>query len=394
MIEFKMPALGADMEDGTLCEWRKKPGDIVERGDIIAEVETQKGLIEIEAFDEGVIEELLIEEGAKVPVGTVMAFINPDGETVSGEKASTPSASEESVDVKASPAKPKMRIKATPLARKMAKENKIELESIKGTGEFGAITKEDVENSMVQQSKKAKEDKTLEKESVEKNIQADLNSKSIRMAVAAAMSKSNQEIPHYYLETKVDMRRSLAWLKEANTKRSPKERLLPAALYIKAVAKALDEHPELNAVWNDGLQLKNEINIGFVVSLRTGGLIVPAIRQADVKNVDEIMETLNDIIPRARAQKLRSSELSASTITITSLGEGGVEKVFGVIYPPQVAILGFGSIVEQAFAENGMLDVRPVMNLTLAGDHRANDGLTGSRFLTTIKSILQNPEAL
>jgi pyruvate dehydrogenase E2 component (dihydrolipoamide acetyltransferase) len=165
-------------------------------------------------------------------------------------------------------------------------------------------------------------------------------------------------------------------------------------LLIKATAKALTDFPELNAVWQNGLQLKKEIHIGFVVSLRNGGIIVPAIHNADLKSLDEIMAALNDIIPRARALKLRSSELSDATITVTNIGDGGADTIFGVIYPPQVAIIGFGNISEQPFAEKGMLGIRTSIFATLAGDHRATDGLTGSRFLLALNNHLQNPEAL
>jgi pyruvate dehydrogenase E2 component (dihydrolipoamide acetyltransferase) len=170
--------------------------------------------------------------------------------------------------------------------------------------------------------------------------------------------------------------------------------LLPAALIIKATAKSLVDFPNLNAIWDNGVQLKKEINIGFVVSLRSGGVIVPTIRNANLKSIDEIMEALNDIIPRARAMKLRSSDLTDSTITITSLGEGGADTVFGVIYPPQVAIVGFGGSSQQAVVENGMLGIRSVFTATLAGDHRVTDGLTGSDFLSTLNNYLQNPESL
>ena len=217
---------------------------------------------------------------------------------------------------------------------------------------------------------------------------------AMRAAVAAAMSFSNREIPHYYLEKRIDMQAAMTWLKETNQQREISTRLLPAVLFIKAVAKAIDSNPALNAVWDHGLQIKNEINIGFVVSLRSGGLLIPAIKNADTKSVEEIMAALNDIIPRARAMKLRSSELSDSTVTITSLGENGADKVFGVIYPPQVAIIGFGSIVTEAVVHNGMLAMRPVVHVTLAGDHRATDGLTGSRFLETLNNHLQNPNDL
>jgi len=385
MIEFQMPSLGADMEAGTLVEWRKKPGDTVKRGDIIADVETQKGLIEIEVFDEGVIGELLIKEGTKVPVGTVMALINPIA-SILETKEITPKiqpTEEKKIEKAIGEKLEKKHIKASPLAKRIAADNNIDLSRIQGTGEDGAITKEDVDNAIVQKEKTAKpEGKTS------------LQIEAIRLAVAAAMSKSNKEIPHYYLEKRIDMTKALAWLREANSKRPIQKRLLPAALIIKATAKSLVDFPNLNAIWDNGLQLKEEINIGFVVSLRGGGVIVPAIRNANLKSVDEIMEALNDIIPRARAMKLRSSDLTDTTISITSLGEGGADMVFGVIYPPQVAIIGFGGSSQQAFVENGMLAIRSVFTATLAGDHRATDGLTGSDFLYALNTNLQNPESL
>ncbi len=391
MIEFQMPSLGADMEAGTLVEWRKKPGDIVKRGDIIAEVETQKGLIEIEVFDEGVIGELLIKEGTKVPVGTVMALINPSeitletkNETIPEKPAVKIQPIEEKIIEKAVAEKFEERhIKASPLAKRIAAENNIDLSQIQGTGEDGAITKDDVENAI---SQKAKIKKTEEKY-LPKN-------ETIRSAIAAAMSKSNTEIPHYYLEKRIDITKVLAWLREANSKRPIQKRLLPATLLIKAVAKSLIDFPELNAIWDNGVRIKKEINIGFVVSLRGGGIIIPTIHKASEKSIDEIMEALNDMIPRARSMKLRSSDLSDSTITITSLGEGGADAVFGIIYPPQVAIIGFGGSSQQPFAENGMLGIRTVFTVTLAGDHRATDGLIGSDFLVTLNKQLQNPEAL
>lgn len=390
MIEFQMPSLGADMEAGTLIEWRKKPGDSVKRGDIIAEVETQKGLIEIEVFDEGIIGELLIKEGAKVPVGTAMALINPTETTLETRKEKIP----EKPAVKIQPTEEKIfekvasekfeerHLKVSPLAKRMAVENNIGLSQIQGTGEDGAITKDDVENAISQKGK------------IEKPEEAIPKNEPIRSAIAAAMSKSNKEIPHYYLEKRIDITKALAWLREANSKRTIQKRLLPAALLIKAVAKSLVDFPELNAIWDNGVQIKKEINIGFVVSLRGGGVIIPSIHNANEKNIDQIMKTLNDTIPRARAMKLRSSDLIDSTITITSLGEGGADVVFGVIYPPQVAIIGFGGSSQQPFIENGMLGIRTVFTVTLAGDHRATDGITGSDFLVTLNKQLQNPEAL
>lgn len=382
MIEFRMPSLGADMEAGTLREWKVKPGDTVERGDIIADVETMKGIIEIEVFDAGVVEQLLVKQDEKVPVGTVMALIRPAGETA----APKPAERHPIEEIPSAPAHEGLRV--SPLARRIAAENHLDLSTVQGSGEGGAITREDVEKAV------AERDIRLKPRPAEPAAAPAASTENIRMAVAAAMSKSNREIPHYYLETSIDMSKALGWLAGANLQRPVAKRLLPVVLLLKATAKALREFPDLNAVWDNGLQRKEEINIGFVISLRTGGLIVPAIRNADQKSPDELMETLNDLIPRARALKLRSSELSESTITLTSLGDDGADAVFGVIYPPQVAIVGFGGIREQPVAENGLLGVRPVLRVTLAGDHRATDGLTGSRFLAALKQLLQQPETL
>lgn len=377
-----MPSLGADMEAGTLREWLVKPGDKVKRGDIIAIVETQKGLIDIEVFDEGVVNQLLIGEDEKVPVGAVMALI-------ANGKEETAKAVQQALEQKMPPGKPVEEmppviaphpVKVSPLAKRIAAEKGIDLQTVRGTGEGGAITKEDVEKAAAQKVVAAEPKPPA--------------SESIRMAVAAAMSRSNREIPHYYLQLKIDMRKSLAWLGETNKLRNVKQRLLPVVLLIKAVAKALTVVPELNGYWENGFQQKNEINIGFAISLRSGGVMIPAIHNADKKTLDELMTALHEIIPRARAMKLKSSELSTSTITITSLGEANAELVYGVIYPPQVALVGFGSIIEQPWAEQGMLDVRPVITATLAADHRATDGTTGSRLLMYINDYLQKPELL
>lgn len=417
MLEYTMPSLGADMESGFLREWRVQPGDSIKKGDIIAEVETQKGIIEIEVFEEGVIGDLLVQVNEPVPVGKPMATILTEEEAAgqkplpAATKAQPEPKPEEAPaaiksDAATTPEQPPHHIRASPLAKRVAAEKGIDISTIQGTGPDGAVLREDVEHALAPEmaapheqaaplpaEKKvplAAESTTPRQAAEPKSASAD----TIRMAVAAAMSKSNREVPHYYLVTKVDMRKALDWLAQANKQRPVKERLLPAALLIKAVAKALNDVPELNAWWENGLQRKESINVGYVVALRTGGIMVPTIHEADTKTLGELMEALNDLIPRARALRLRSSELADSTITVTSLGEAGVETVFGVIYPPQVALVGFGGISEQPWAESGMLDVRPVLTATLAADHRASDGSTGNKLLMAIKNYLQQPENL
>jgi pyruvate dehydrogenase E2 component (dihydrolipoamide acetyltransferase) len=220
-------------------------------------------------------------------------------------------------------------------------------------------------------------------------------SAGMRRAIAAAMSRSKREIPHYYLATRVDLSAALHWLATENARRPVTERLLPAALLLRAVALALRETPELNGFWLDGAFRPSEaIHVGVAIALRQGGLIAPALHEADRKPLPQLMTELRDLVARARAGSLRSSELSDATITVTNLGELGVEMVFGVIHPPQVAIVGFGRVREEPWAAEGMLGVRPVVGLTLAADHRASDGHRGARFLTAIERRLQSPEAL
>jgi pyruvate dehydrogenase E2 component (dihydrolipoamide acetyltransferase) len=218
---------------------------------------------------------------------------------------------------------------------------------------------------------------------------------AMRRVIAAAMARSKREIPHYYLSTTIDMRRSLDWLAAENAKRPVTKRLLYSVLLIRAVALALRSTPELNGFWiDDGFKLADGIHVGVAISLRQGGLINPAIHDVDKKNLDELMENMLDLVNRARTGHLRSSELSDGTITVTNLGEQGVETVFGVIYPPQVALVGFGKIIERPFATNGLLGVRPMIDATVAADHRVSDGHRGGRFLIAIDKLLQEPEKL
>ena len=217
----------------------------------------------------------------------------------------------------------------------------------------------------------------------------------MREAIGALMARSKREIPHYYLELPIDMSVPLEWLHEANLSRPVTDRLLPSVLLLSAVARAATEMPEMNGFWVDGaFRPGGGVHLGVAISLRGSGLIAPALHDADQKSLDEIMAGVRDLVQRARTGRLRSSEMSDPTITVTNLGERGVDLVHGVIYPPQVALVGFGGVRERPWAVEGMLGVRPVVTATLAADHRASDGHAGSRFLTLIDRQLQNPEAL
>jgi len=411
MPEFRMPSLGADMEAGTLIEWKIQPGDPIKRGDVIAEVETDKGVVEVEIFEDGILDQLIVAPGTRVPVGTVLATLRGNGVARAAERPALPVVERPAPTAEAQPPAPppavpaaapaaRERIRVSPLARKLAVDLGVDLSTVQGSGPNGAIERADVERAAAAKRLAAQAPTpppaapAAERPVVTPAAPVDFQA-GMRRAIAAAMSRANREIPHYYLETHIEMSRALRWLEAENQKRSIKARLLPAALLIKAVARALGDVPELNGYWlDDRHQPQEAIHIGFAIALRQGGLVTPAIHHADFKSLDELMEGLRDLITRVRAGRLRSSELTDATITVTNLGDMGVETVYGVIYPPQVALVGFGKIAEQPWAENGMLGIRPVLTATLAGDHRATDGRRGAQFLDALNRYLQEADKL
>jgi pyruvate dehydrogenase E2 component (dihydrolipoamide acetyltransferase) len=359
------------MSAGTLLAWLKQPGERVARGDLIAEVDTDKGVIQVEAFASGTLERILVEPGQKVPVGTVMALIRDDGPAPAG--AREPPA----------PAPAPRPRRVSPLARRRAAELGLDPDSIAGTGADGAVTVADVEESA--------------RTSVAPRAAPPREEPAVRMraVIAAAMTRSKREIPHYYLANAVDLGSAMAWLAEHNQQRPVADRLVVAALLLKAVALALRDFPELNAWWVDERAvLQPSINLGVAVSLRQGGLIVPALEAADRAGVDDLMRRVTDLVTRAKRGALRASELSSGTITVTSLGDRGVDTVLGVIYPPQVAIVGFGRIAERPWVVQGVVVPRPVLTVSLAADHRVSDGHRGALFLDRIDQLLQEPAKL
>jgi pyruvate dehydrogenase E2 component (dihydrolipoamide acetyltransferase) len=376
MAEFLMPFLGADMSAGTLTAWLKQPGDTVERGDIIAIVETDKADIEVEVFSDGVVERLLVEPGTTVPVGTPLALIRGEGEALAVAPPPRPVAPP-----------PAHRLLISPSARQLAEQLGIDPATLSGTGPGGRIQRKDVEavRAGVPEAPRV----------APPAPPAEDRQARMRQAIAAAMSHSNREIPHFFVGQTIDLSRALAWLAEANARRPVAVRLLYGVLLLKAVALALREVPELNGFWKDGGHVPSEaVHVGVAISLRGGGLVAPALHDTDTKGIDELMAEFRDLVQRARAGSLRSSELADPTITVTSLGEQGVEEVYGLIFPPQVAIVGFGKIVERPWAEGGGLFVRPVCHASLAADHRVVDGHRAGLFLAAIDRLLQTPEEL
>jgi len=435
MADFTMPSLGADMDEGTLLEWLVKPGDEVHRGDIVAVVDTAKSAVEVESFVEGVVRELLVEPGTTVPVGQVLATFGDEGAAAVSPAVPVPV-----------PEPPPARV-GSPLVRREAERLGVDLAEVKGSGRGGQITRSDVvaaaaappaapaaapvrgtrvtpfarrlagELGVDLAALEMPEGKPIRAADVRAAAAAGSRERAepvpastpeatavashaarpeeMRTAIARLMSRSKREIPHYYLSTTVDLTSALDWLQERNVTVEVGRRIVPAALLLKATALAAEAAPALNGFWVDGaFRPAPEVHLGVAVSLRGGGLMAPAIHDAARLPLEELMARMRDVVTRARGGRLRGSEMSDPTITVTNLGEQGVEAVQGVIYPPQVALVGFGRIVERPWAVAGLIGVRPVTTVTLAGDHRATDGFTGARFLADIDRRLQIPEEL
>ena len=434
MVDFTMPSLGADMDEGTLLEWLVHPGDTVHKGDVVAVVDTSKSAVEVESFHDGVMGPLLVEPGTTVPVGTVLATIDGAAAARSAAEAAPAAAPA------AEPAAAAPRVHS-PLVRQDAARLGVDLDRVHGTGPGGTVTREDVRRGrrvratpyarrLAQESGIDLEDvRPADGETVHAvDVAAVLGAAkqraahpdggapapaaapapeptpgptrpsgartdAMRATIAATMARSKREVPHYYLSHTVDLHASLAWMQERNRALPIERRLLPAALVVRAVGRAAAAMPLLNGFWVDGAFRPGDgVHVGVAVSLRGGGLVAPAILDTDTLSVEETMERLKDLVARTRSGRLRSRELSAPTITVTNLGEQGVESVHGVIHAPQVALVGVGRVVERPWAVDGMVGVRPVVTLTLAADHRATDGFVGSRFLATLEHHLQHPE--
>jgi pyruvate dehydrogenase E2 component (dihydrolipoamide acetyltransferase) len=545
MGEFTMPSLGADMTEGTLTEWLVQPGDHVRKGDIVAVVDTAKADIEVECFESGVVERLLVVPGTLVPVGTALAVIAPEGAETPAAPAVPPTPAAAWAPGPAAPAVPRApvpaapaaapalaapssplvrhlaeergvnlagvhgtgpggritradvlaaqlatppeaptptpttaaptgraggqvpstapaagplpgqaagdrpmappsvpapvpgvpphrprngpaptgaaaartgpprpgRVRATPLARHLAAEAGLDLARVPGTGAQGAVRAQDVRAELARPSAEAPGGAATAAPSAAAGPRAPSvppspahapaptpapsRAEAMRRAIGELMARSKREIPHYYLSTTVDLAAATDWLRDRNLKVPVSERLVPAALLLKAAACAAREVPQLNGFWTDGSFVPAPaVHLGVAVSLRGGGLVAPAIRDAADLPLPEIMARLRDLVARARAGRLRGSETADPTITVTSLGDQGVEAVFGVIYPPQVALVGLGKVVERPCAVDGLLGVRTVVTATLSADHRASDGATGARYLTVLDRLLQRPEEL
>jgi pyruvate dehydrogenase E2 component (dihydrolipoamide acetyltransferase) len=441
MSEFTMPSLGADMERGVLVEWYVREGDPVERGQVIAAVDTDKAVVDVEVFRSGVIERLLVEPGTTVPVGTPLALIadrddagtvvatststatdaasrpvagsavdQEDRSVIGGERSQHPSvvrsplirhlAERLDVDVasvrgtgvggrvtradveRAGARPPRAGVRASPRARRQAAEWGLDVSRLQGTGPGGAVVIADVVDARDVGPVVAAEQRTAPPD----------RARSVRQAVARLMERSSREIPHFHLTHLVDLTELDAHVRQVNADREPAQRLAPAAVLFRAVALAAAEVPELNGYWQSGgFQAAERVDLAFVVALRGGGVIAPVVHDADRVGLDDLMQTLRGLVERARRGSLRSSELQGASLTFTHLGDRGVDTVHGLIHPPQVALVGAGRVRERPVVVDGEVVARPSVVLSLAVDHRAADGTLGSRMLRRIESALKNP---
>ena len=399
MIEFRLPSLGSDMDEGKLVEWRVRPGDAVRKGQVVAVVDTAKAAIDVECWHDGIVHALLTEPGTTIPVGTPMAVLRAPGESAEAVtqalqaarsaaqaapvKAVTTTMATPEAGIVAPAAAGEARPRVSPAARRLAHELGVDVATLQGHGADGAVTLADVQAG------------SHRPPPPESAAAAPSRAQEMRRVIAAAMARSKREIPHYYLAEDIVLEQAMAWLAERNRSLPVAQRLLPAALLLKAVAVALQRYPEFNGFWRDGGFVAGRgIHLGVAISLREGGLVAPALHDAATRNIATLTRALLDLVKRTRAGALRSSELSDATITVTNLGDQGVASVFGVIYPPQVALVGFGRIAPRPWADDAGVRALPVVTASLAADHRTSDGHRGALLLAEIREQLQVPEAL
>jgi len=413
-IDVIMPQMGADMTEGTLVRWLKQVGDQVNRGDIIAEIETDKATVELEAFEAGILRKHVVPEGETVPVGQVIAVLGDAGEAIGEDPERKPlppvaDRHSETGPTTATPQAPRRaaapieggRVRISPVARRIAADAGIEPSAITGTGPDGRVLRRDVEAAIASQAPAPGPAKAA----VPSPQQAPSPGAAaapfelvpftrMRQAIARRMSQSKQHQPHYYITLDIDMTAASAFRAQLNSQAPEDQRVSFNDLVVKACAIALGRHPRFNAEFtDDGIRVYSQINLAIGVAL-DDGLIAPAIIDVGSKSLGAIAREARDVANRARSGHLKAEEYSASTFTITNLGAFGVETLIGIINPPQSAILGVGSIMPQPVVVDGQVVVRQVMKVALSADHRVTDGAEGARFVKEIQSLLEYPASL
>jgi len=397
VTEVIMPKMGQTMEKGRIIRWLKREGEAVQRGEPLLEIETDKTTVEVEARGTGILKKIIAQEGEEAPIGKIIGYIAKEDEPLPEEPrigVETPlEKPEEKISSEPTKAleKPEVaeRVKASPLAKKLAEELGINISEVVGTGPGGRITREDV----LAFAEKKPKTKVAAEEAAEFQV---VPMTSMRKAIASKMVQSKTSAPHFYVSTQVDMTESVK-LRENLLPTYENEtgaRLSFTHMLVKAVALALVEFPQLNSTFKDeNIRQWKHVNIGIAVSLEDG-LIVPVLRNADKLSLKEIVSKATDLVARAREKKLREEEFLGGTFTISNMGQFDVDSFIAIINVPETAILATGRISDRVVVLNGGIVVRKMMTITLSADHRVVDGAYAAKFLQKVKSLLESPNNL
>ncbi len=404
MPAITMPKLSDTMTEGTIARWKKKKGDTIEAGDILAEIETDKATMEMECFDDGVLTEIYVPDGGKAPVGAKIALVLAEGETVEADAPAKPEA--KAADKPATPeAKPAdksaavpaasdSRVKASPLAKKIATERGVSLEGVAGTGPGGRVTSRDVpeKGQAPAASTPAASAPKIEARAGDDDTKVPLS--NMRRVIAERLVASKQQNPHFYLSIEVDAGPLMRIRRELNSANESAglPKLTVNDFVLLAIGRAAARHPYVNASWGgDSIIQYASVNISVAIAVEDG-LVTPVIRGADKLSLKEISAAVKDLAKRAREKKLKPEEYAGGTITVSNLGAHGIEQFFAIINPPQAAILAIGAIVKKPVVNSkGEIVAGERMNISLSGDHRVVDGAVGAEYLTTLRKLVENP---
>jgi len=403
-----MPKMSDTMTEGVIVSWLKKVGDDIKPGDILAEVETDKATMELENYVKGTLLHIGIPAGGSVPVDALIAIVGAKGEDFSAllngaaPKAAAPAETKTEVSVPSETAvsapatviavsAEDSRLKASPLAKSVAKEKGIDLNQIAGSGDNGRIVKKDVENFVPANNNNgvAKSATVALPQIVAQESYTEVAVSQMRKAIARRLSESKHTAPHFYLTMSINMDNTIAARKQMNEFSEVK--ISVNDIIIKAVAASLRKNPNANSSWlGDKIRYNQHINIGVAVAIEDG-LIVPVVKFADNKSIAHISAEVKQLAEKAKAKKLQPTEFEGNTFTISNLGMFGIDEFTAIINPPDACILAVGAAKEAVIAENGQVKIAQVMKVTLSCDHRVVDGAVGSAFLATLKDMLENP---
>jgi len=449
-----MPQMGYDMHEGKVVRWLKKEGEEVTRGEVIAEIETDKATVEYEAYTGGVMAKIVAEEGIAIPVGGLIAVMTAPGEAIPEDiltdaaialaadspapAAAAVQALEGPISAAVAPADTE-EVRASPLARRLAKERGFDLATITGTGPGGRITEADIpeqgaavapaalasSNGYIKASPLAKRlarergidlgtltgtgpgGRVIEADVPEHAVPAAAESVApatlvsenvelsrMRQAIARVTSDSKRDAPHFYVAIDVDMTKAMSFRRDLNDELDAENRVSVNDLIVKASAIAIGRHPKFNSFFRDDhLQMNAAINVGIAIALESG-LIVPGVNGCESKSLVEIAAASRDLVSRANSGTLRNDEYSGTTFSVSNLGAFDIESFTAIIFPPHAAILAVGTVKEQPVVRDGELAIAQIMKATLSTDHRVADGAEAAQFLVEIKKLLQNPISL